>query len=156
DRAAAGGGEDSQSENAVAAKSRGTEAGDARGDEGDGGAGGESGGARAVAGVQLVGEGSDGGVLRGGVRPVRGVLPSAAVRTAGAGAGFDGAISGLNRGFGGADGGQHRDGDGAGFRAGRGRGGTDGGREEGIFPGVRDADGYAGDASVVRVPGELP
>src|ERR1019366_4134653 len=35
----------------------------------------------AVAGVQLVGEGFDGGVLRGGVRPVRGVLPSAAVRT---------------------------------------------------------------------------
>src|ERR1039457_5657245 len=207
DCAAAGGGEDSQSENAVAAESRGTEAGDAGGDEGDGGAGGGGGvaggvagdrgecgaavlrGVRgddeagrgggdesaavrdgraepaaaegsgeldAVAGVQLVGEGPDGGVLRGGVRPVRGVLSSAAVRTAGAGAGFDGAISGLNRGFGGADGGEYGDGDGAGFREGRGRGGTDGGREEGIFPGVRDADGYAGDASVVRVPGELP
>src|ERR1019366_1480008 len=187
DRAAAGGGEDSQSENAVAAKSRGTEAGDARGDEGDGGAGGESGVARgvagarggcgaavlrgvrgddeagrgggdesaavrdgwkepasaegsgerdAVAGVQLVGEGSDGGVLRGGVRPLRGVLPSAAIRTAGTGAGPDGAVSGVDRGLGGVDGGEHGDGDGAGFRAGRGRGGADGEREEGIFPGV--------------------
>src|ERR1017187_2139723 len=46
----------------------------------------------AVAGVQLVGEGSDGSVLRGGVRPVRRVLPSAAVRTSGAGPGFDGAV----------------------------------------------------------------
>src|SRR5450759_2577279 len=207
DRAAAGGGEDSQSENAVAAESRGTETGDVGGDEGDGGAGGgcgvaggvagnrgecgaavlrgirgddeagrggggestavrdgraepasaEGSGERdAVAGVQRVGEGSDGGVLRGGVRPVRGVLPSTAVRTAGAGAGFDGAVSGVNRGFGGADGGEHGDGDGAGFRAGRGRGGADGGREKGILPGVRDADGYARDAPLVRIPGELP
>ena len=71
----------------------------------------------AVAGVQPAGEGPDGGVLRGGVRSVRGVLPSAAVRAAGAGAGFDGAVSSADCGFGGADGGEHGDGDGAGLRA---------------------------------------
>ena len=187
DRAAAGGGEDSQSEDSAAAESCGAEAGDAVGDEGDGGAGGgggvaggvagdrgecgaavlrgvrgddeagrgggddpaavrdgraepasaeRSGERDAVAGVQLAGEGSDGGVLRGGVRPLRGVLSSAAVRTAGAGVGFDGAVSSVDCGFGGVDGGKHGDGDGAGFRASGRRGGADGGREEGVFPGV--------------------
>jgi len=37
------------------------------------------------------------------LRSVRGILPSAAVRAAGAGAGFDGAVSRADCGFGGAD-----------------------------------------------------
>ena len=109
-----------------------------------------------VAGVQLAGEGFDGGVLCGGVRSVHRFLPSAAVRAAGAGAGSDGAVPAADRGLGGADGDQYGDGDGAGLRAGGRVGGADGGGEEGVFPGVRVADGYAGDASAVRLPGELP
>ena len=95
-----------------------------------------SGECAAVAGVQPAGEGSDGGVLCGGVRSVHGVLSSAAVRAAGAGAGFDGAVPAADRGFGGADRDQYADGDGAGFRAGGRVGGADGGGAEGVFPGV--------------------
>jgi CRISPR-associated protein Cas4 len=89
-----------------------------------------------VAGVQLAREGSDGGVLCGGVRSVYWVLPSAAIRASGVGAGFDGAVPAADSGFGGADGDQHGDGDGAGIRAGGRVGGADGGGEEGVFPGV--------------------
>jgi hypothetical protein len=57
-------------------------------------------------------------------------LPSAAVREAGAGVGFDGAVSSADCGFGGADGGEHGDGDGAGLcESGRGRSADRGGRK---------------------------
>src|ERR1039458_4997348 len=102
------------------------------------------------------GEGSDRGVLCGGVRSLHWVLPSAAIRASCAGAGPDGAVPAADRGCGGADGDQYGDGDGTGVRAGGRVGGADGGGEEGVFPGVRVADGYAGDASAVRLPGELP
>ena len=46
-----------------------------------------------------------------GFDPVHGLLPSAAVWAAGAGAGSDGAVPSADRGFGGADGGEHGDGD---------------------------------------------
>jgi CRISPR-associated protein Cas1 len=87
-----------------------------------------------ISGLQHVDEGSDHRVLLSGLRPDDGLLPSAALWEAGAGAGPDGTISPLDRGFGGDQRDQHAHGDGGGFYALGRRGGADTGRAEKLLP----------------------